>query len=302
MIIQWVIAVALLIIGAVVLVVIGLRQPNEGDLLQNRLSEYAAKGRVASLEEIELSLPFTERVITPIARRLGEFAIKFTPQNAIMDISRKLDMAGNSATDPTLFFVFRFLGIPLGGICLLLDQVAPPNGFMDGMGIPFAILSLLLSFYLPVILLNVRIARRQKEIRSSLPEMLDLLATCTEAGLGTDAAMSKVYDNLHNEVAWILGRTTREIQLGKLRREALWDMADRVGIPEMDTIVADLLLGESLGVNMADALRYQADQIRAEQYNRMEDGFKSSRILELLLVLVAITLWLVTPLIVQAIH
>ena len=81
--------------GAVTLIVLGLRDSHRQDPLQDRLAEFAASGETAFLEEIELSQPLFERVIQPISRRFGEFALKFTPQNALQTTARKLELAGN---------------------------------------------------------------------------------------------------------------------------------------------------------------------------------------------------------------
>ena len=90
-----VIVVGIIVIGAGVLIVVGLRNSSHGDPLQERLAEFAARGEQATLEEIELSQPITDRIILPVARQLGELAIRFTPQNALQATARKLELAGN---------------------------------------------------------------------------------------------------------------------------------------------------------------------------------------------------------------
>ncbi|NIT53425.1 MAG: hypothetical protein GWO41_11965, partial [candidate division Zixibacteria bacterium] len=77
------------------MVIIGLRDNSEGDPLQDRLVEYAARGEITDLEEIELSQPITERILYPLARKFGELALRFTPQNAIQQTTKKLELAGN---------------------------------------------------------------------------------------------------------------------------------------------------------------------------------------------------------------
>ena len=129
----------------------------------------------------------------------------------------------------------------------------------------------LFGFYLPDLLLTSKIQRRQKEIRKAMPDALDLLTICVEAGLGFDGAMAKVYEKWDNELALALGRVIREIQLGKLRRDALRDMADRMGIPEMTSFVAAVIQSEQLGVSMAKVLRIQADQMRIKRRQRAEE-------------------------------
>ena len=261
-----------IIIGAIILVVVGIKSPQGIDPLEDRLAEYAARGETVSLEEIELSQPFSERIIVPIAKRMGEFVMRFTPQNSITSMSRKLELAGNpSNLDPAVFFALRFLGIPLGGIFIYLDYLAGPGSFMDGKGLLIGLPAAILGFYLPDLFLQGKIDRRQKEIRKAMPDGLDLLTICVEAGLGFDAAMSKLYEKWDNELGRAFGRVVREIQLGKLRREALRDMADRLGVSEMSSFVAAVIQSEQLGVSMAQVLRIQADQMRIRRRQLAEE-------------------------------
>jgi tight adherence protein C len=127
------------------------------------------------------------------------------------------------------------------------------------------------GFFLPELLLTSRIQRRQKSIRRAMPDALDLLTICVEAGLGFDGAMSKVYEKWDNELALALGRVLREIQLGKLRRDALRDMADRMGIAEMTSFVAAVIQSEQLGVSMSKVLHIQADQMRIKRRQLAEE-------------------------------
>lgn len=261
-----------LIFGAIILVIVGIRSPEGIDPLEDRLAEYAARGETVSLEEIELSQPFSQRIILPIAKRMGEFVMRFTPQNAITSMAKKLELAGNPGNmDPAVIFALRFLGIPLGMIFIILDRVAAPGSFIDGKGLFFALPAAILGFYLPDLYLQSKIDKRQKEIRKAMPDGLDLLTICVEAGLGFDAAMSKLYEKWDNELGRAFGRVVREIQLGKLRREALRDMADRLGVSEMSSFVAAVIQSEQLGVSMAHVLRIQADQMRIRRRQLAEE-------------------------------
>jgi len=259
--------------GAITLIIIGLRDSSDRvDPLQERLAEFASRGETATLEEIELSQPLTERIIIPVARRLGEFAIRFTPQNAIQETARKLEQAGNPrGIDPTTFWAGRFIfAIGLAGLFIFVFSFAAAN-WTWGRRLLIIGLFTILGFYLPELLLRSRIQRRQKDIRRSMPDALDLLTICVEAGLGFDGAMSKVNEKWDNELSLAFGRVLREIQLGKLRREALRDMADRVGIPEMTSFVAAIVQSEQLGVSMARVLRIQADQMRVKRRQAAEE-------------------------------
>jgi tight adherence protein C len=261
-----------LILSAIILVIVGIKSPQGIDPMEDRLAEYAARGETISLEEIELSQPFSQRIIVPIAKKMGEFVIRFTPQNAITSMAKKLELAGNPGNlDPAVIFALRFLGLPLGAVFFFLDTIAAPGTFIDGKGILFGLPAAVLGFYLPDLFLQGKIDKRQKEIRKAMPDGLDLLTICVEAGLGFDAAMSKLYEKWDNELARAFGRVVREIQLEKLRREALRDMADRLGVSEMSSFVAAVIQSEQLGVSMAHVLRIQADQMRVRRRQQAEE-------------------------------
>jgi tight adherence protein C len=289
-----------ILVGAVILIVVGITTPHGSDPLQERLAEYAARGEKTTLEEIELSQPFSQRVIIPIAKRLGDIVLRFTPQNSITQMARKLELAGNPGNlDPAIFFAMRFLGLPLGALFFYLDSIALPGSFVDGKGLIIGIPASILGFYLPDLLLKGRIDRRQKEVRKAMPDALDLLTICVEAGLGFDAAISKLYEKWDNEIGRAFGRVVREIQLGKLRREALRDMADRLGVSEMSSFVAAVIQSEQLGVSMAQVLRIQADQMRIRRRQLAEEEAHKAPIKMLipmaLLIFPALCVVLMTP-------
>ena len=111
---------------------------------------------------------------------------------------------------------------------------------------------------------------RQNVFRA-LPDALDLLTICVEAGLGFDAAMGKVNEKWENDLALEFGRVLQEIRLGKLRREALRDMADRLAVSELTSFVAAVIQSEQLGVSMAKVLRIQSDQMRVRRRQMAEE-------------------------------
>lgn len=269
-----VIFVVLLLVGAVVLVVIGLRNPQgkSDNFILERLDEFSQAGEDVDLEKLEMSQPFVERVIYPIARKLGEITVKFTPQNWLNTISRKLEMGGNPGkVDPSVFLVLQFVAaIGLGGgaylLMTLLGTSTPP-----GQKFLFTVLATLAGFFVPQFSLSRAVSKRQKSIRRALPDALDLLTICVEAGLGFDAAMAKVVEKWNNQLSNAFNRVLQEVQLGKLRREALRAMAENIGVSEMTSFVAAVIQSEQLGVSMARVLRIQADQMRIRRRQIAEE-------------------------------
>jgi tight adherence protein C len=273
---MWIIilVVVVVIILAIALVVIGRRNPEQtnDEALQKRLDEFTQRGETVTLEKIELSQPFSERVIYPIARKLGEIAIKFTPQNALQSTAKKLEMAGMPArVDPTMFLASQFVvAFCFTGFLLLIFSFAQVKWSL-GARLGIIAIFTLLGFYFPQLWISSKIQRRQKEIRKAMPDALDLLTICVEAGLGFEAAMAKVSEKWDNELSLAFARIIQEVQLGKLRRDAMRTMAERVGIPEMTSFVAAIIQSELLGVSMAKVLRIQSEQMRMKRRQRAEE-------------------------------
>ncbi|MGH2522963.1 MAG: type II secretion system F family protein, partial [Anaerolineales bacterium] len=248
-------AVVVLVI-AIILVFVGLRSPEATDPLQARLASYSTRDRPLTLEEIELSQPFSERVLLPFARRLGSFAARFTPQASLESVQHQLDLAGNPrGLDPTILWALRIVAaVGLGSLLLLLTLIAQVDMLRFSAN-PVRALAIvvggaLFGFYMPVLLLKSKIRRRQEVIIKAMPDALDLLTVCVEAGLGFDQAMAKVAEKWENELSLAFERVIQEIRLGKLRREALRDMADRMDIGDMTSFVAAIIQADQLGVSM----------------------------------------------------
>lgn len=290
----------IILVCAVVLGVIGVRDTREDDPLQSRLAEFAARGETATLEKIEMSQSFKDRVIIPLARKIGRIVIRFTPQNAIQSTAYQLELAGDpKGVDPGLFWAARFIvACVFGGLLVFIFTI---GSISWGWTMRILVISvfIVIGFYIPQLLLTSKIKRRQKAIRKAMPDALDLLTICVEAGLGFDGAMSRVYEKWDNELGMAFGRAIRELQLGKLRREALRDMADRIGIPEMTSFVAAVVQSEQLGVSMAKVLRIQSDQMRVKRRQLAEEEAHKAPIKMLipmaLLIFPSICIVLMTP-------
>lgn len=269
----WVLFGAVIIIVAILVIAVSLRRntQNEDDPLQARLAEFIQRGDVTSLEEIELSQPFAERVLLPLINRIGEISARFTPQKVIQDTERKFELAGNPwPINAATFLAIRFvLSVVLS--LLAVSVFIGSSSWSTTDKVMFIGGALVGGFMLPQIMLSTRITRRQTDVRKAMPDALDLLTICVEAGLGFDAAMSKVAEKWETDLSLAFARTIREIQLGKVRREALKDMSDRLGVAEMTSFVAAIIQSEMLGVSMARVLRIQSDQMRVKRRQHAEE-------------------------------
>ena len=247
------------------------KSSGDDDLLASRLVEFSERGQIASLEDIELSQPFYERVVVPVLLKIGDISARFTPQNLIEETERKIELAGNPIRmGASAFLASRFVIALLFGVLLLVVFLLPGGSPIDMN--PYLIVpgATVIGFFFPQLWLQGKIDNRQKEIQKAMPDALDLLTICVEAGLGFDAAMSKVSEKWENELALAFARAIREVQLGKVRREALKDMSDRIDLPEMTSFIAAVIQSEQLGVSMARVLRIQSEQMRMKRRQRAE--------------------------------
>ncbi len=254
-----------------VLIYMGLASTSpRGDQVAVRLEEFASRSTPLTLEEIELSQPFSERIVRPILRGLAQFVTRFTPSNTLESTARNLELAGR----PHNWGVTEFMGLRAGAALLLavfffllLSVAGQPMLFRIGS----VILGGLLGYLLPGMWLSGKIRRRQQEIIKAMPDALDLLTICVEAGLGFDAAMAKVAEKWDNELSRAFGRVIQEIRLGKPRREALREMDRTTGVPDITSFVAAIIQADQLGVSIAKVMRIQSEQMRIKRRQRAEE-------------------------------
>ena len=260
-------AVVLVVVALVVLVV---RRPKSHDTIQDRLMEYSGRTEVVSLEELELSQPFSQRVLLPMMEGAARFVTRFTPQQTLEQTRHKLELAGrpNNWTPSQLWGMRVVATVALGALIFLLMTI---SGQPFGKRIMLAGGAALVGFIYPQLWLGSKIRSRQGAILRALPDALDLLTICVEAGLGFDSAMSKVNEKWDDPLSQEFGRVIRDIQLGKARKDALRDMSNRMDVPDVTSFVAAIVQTEQLGVSISKVLRIQSDQMRMKRRQRAEE-------------------------------
>lgn len=263
-----VIGVVLVIV--IVLAVVLLLPRTESDPLTTRINEYASREEIASIEDIELSMPMADRIFVPIMRRLSDFVVRMTPQSALKRTGRMLELAGSPRNMTAAnFWVLR--GVTTIFFAFFTFFVMWRFGAEPGKRFLYALGAAALGFYLPVMLLQSMIDRRKQSIVKKFPDALDLMTICVDAGLIFDAAMQKVHEKWDDALAREFGRVTYELQLGKSRRQALKDMSDRMDLPDVTSFVATILQAEQLGVSIGKVLRIQSEQMRIKRRQRAEE-------------------------------
>ena len=130
------------------------------------------------------------------------------------------------------------------------------------------------GYLLPEFWLTSRVRRRQLMLRLSLPDCLDLLVVCVEAGLALDQAFLRVTQELriaHPELCEELDLVNAEIRIGRTRIEALHELADRTGVDDIKSLVAMLIQTDRFGTSIAQSLRVHSDELRTKRRQRGEE-------------------------------
>jgi len=139
------------------------------------------------------------------------------------------------------------------------------------LGLLFAIIFGILGFYLPELWLSSTIRSRQREIVRALPDALDMIVVCTEAGQSFDQALRRVGAQWRNPLTDEFNRILAEIAFGRTRHEALASASHRIQLAEMSNLISAIIQADLLGVGISKVLRVQADQLRTLRRQRAEE-------------------------------
>jgi tight adherence protein C len=241
-----------------------LMRPAETEI-QERLRVYGYRPN-----DRDLTASFGDRVLLPLITRLASLARIVSPGSFEEDLRRRLAQAGYfSGQSVSSFLAAKAAGMVLlplvfGGLLLLRGQLELRTAI-------FAVVLGVLGWRLPNLWLGRRIDGRQLAIERALPDALDLIVVCVEAGNALEAALANVTRRMHGPLPEELDRTLREIALGKTRREALRDLGQRTGVADLQTFLAAILQADQLGVSIAQVLRVQAEAMRVRRRQRAEE-------------------------------
>lgn len=263
----WLVILLILIVGAAALVSMGMRSLRATVRIEERLAQYADVP--VSLEELELSLPFAERVLTPFLLKVTRTAAKLTPRSNVESLRQKLLEAGSpSRIGPSEFLGLRIVVAGVAGGSFFLLFVL--TGASLSQLLLFPIVIGLMGYMIPGVWLNRKIKDRKQEIQRALPDAIDLLTISVEAGLGFDPALHRVAEKWDNELTREFRRMLNEIRMGMSRRQAMREMANRVNVDDLNVFIASIIQADQLGVSITQVLRVQSKQMRLRRRQRAE--------------------------------
>lgn len=264
------ILISIMAMGSAFMLVLGIRAH------QNRKASEIAAAMAnsalvpTSLREIQMAKSSTDRILMPIARRFAMLGRLLTPSRNLEQLQQDLIQAG--MVDK--ISVADFMGIRvLGGI-----GAATLTYFLFGIkydllsAVAFSFAGFMVGLYLPNIWLKGRIGSRQKAIQKMLPDALDMMSICVDAGLGFEAAIQKVAFQWDNELAHELRTVIRELRVGLSRSDALHNLVVRTGVADIGSFVGVLVQADRLGIAIKDVLHTQAVQMRIRRRQRAEES------------------------------
>jgi len=204
-------------------------------------------------------------MLTRVGRTAGRGSLESKDRAAIR---AKLVQGGFYAPHAVeIFFAIRVLAaFALGMAAMLVVFLVQPPGSLS---LFLILLGAAAGLFLPNLLLRQRIKDRGQQIRFGLPDAVDLMVVCLEAGGTLSSAMQRVeseFRDLHPIICEQLGIAMAEIQAGASRAEALTRLADRAGSEEVSSLVTMLIQSEALGASVAQTMRVFADQTRQQRY------------------------------------
>ena len=244
-----------------------------GSSVRRRISGDVVAQRTAGSHTESLS--FLEEA-TRIPAALSPIVRHFVPTDMakLSALRRRLVCAGYYRPSAIGFYYAARVGLALLFI-VLFAIAAPvistrmPDQFVPVIGLAGAAI----AFYFPDLWIAMRTRSLQQQYQDGFPDALDLLVVCVEAGLSLDAAIARVGQEIghaHPAIAANLAMMSMELRAGGTRADALHNLAERMGVDEVRSMVTLLLQSEELGTSIADALRLYSDDMRVRRMLRAE--------------------------------
>lgn len=231
----------------------------------------------ARLDALDPSLEFVENSpLTAMAERMTEPINRIVPISAVeaLKLQKQLLQAGYRSHDAAMVYraiqLTLIVAIPslVATVCFILDR--PLTNF-----IVWGLIGAALGFYLPRVLLHRKISARQQRITWALADALDLMVIAVEAGLGLNAALNRIGEelkNVHSDMHTELETVNLEIRVGRSREDALRNLAERTGVDDIRSFVALLIQADRYGSSIGKAVRVFADSLRTKRRQRAEQA------------------------------
>lgn len=211
---------------------------------------------------------FVDRALRPLGARFVRLVRRVSPADAKERARRRLVTAGN----PRGLDADRYQAAKvLVAVLFLAGFAARIATRPSSLTVFLALIVVPAAYFLPDAWLSSVISKRKRQVRKALPEMLDMLTISVEAGLGFDAALTKLIRNTSGPLAQEFARMLQEVQAGVTRKDALRSMAERVDVPELDTFIMAMVQADVFGVSVSKVLKTQSAELRLRRRQSAEE-------------------------------
>lgn len=243
--------------------------------LQNRLQILKTGSDIDSTIEAKPKVaPWVGRVIE-LAKPVARLSVPKEGWESSQLRIRFMNAGYRSETAPMIFFIAKTVLTFLLPVMFILYITISGAQYSANILLLFIVISAGLGYFLPNVFLERRIAYRKREILDSFPDAMDLIIVCVESGLGLDAALARVSEEMHM-ISPTLGEELHlinlELRAGSSRERALRNLALRTGVEDIDTLVAMLVQSDRFGTSVAQALRVHAENLRTKRRLRAEEA------------------------------
>jgi tight adherence protein C len=232
-------------------------------------------GRPKSLMDLDMAQNESQARFSGLRTAFSNLGTAMEPQSELEKSGLRVKLANagfRSEAASAVFLGFRVAALVFFGVFGSLFMYAM-FGF-SSFGLIAIVGTGALGLYGPTLVLNHLVGQRQKEIFLTLPDALDLLVVCVESGLGLDAAMRKVTDEMKGHAKVMceeLALANLQLQMGRPRREVLHDLGVRTGVDDVKSLAAILIQADRFGSSIAQALRVQSDSMRTRRRQIAEE-------------------------------
>jgi tight adherence protein C len=246
--------------------------PGRNPLVTQRLAELQGSGRdTPAILQQRRRQARTDR-LKGVLQAFGE-AVEERSSNTGA-LRQRLIRAGHPNASAVPMFMGARIALP-AGLFIGAAALLPTMGQSALMTLVLALYFGAMGYVVPGFVLSRRIKKRQKEMQKALPDALDMLVVSVEAGLGLNAALLRVseeIDRMSPVLSEQLGLVNLEIRAGTSREEALRNLADRTGLQDISSLVGMLIQTDRFGTSVAQALRVHADTMRTKRRQRAEEA------------------------------
>ena len=256
------------VFGFVFSLVVAFFGSSRQSTMESRIQSFRARNLYNEDGEVDLEVPFLDRVLRPTLEGLSHAMSSVLPASMLADIQKTLMMAGDPMTLSAYMIFWAVTFFSLFGISVLVFLTLPSSFLLQGL--MFVLMFSVVGLILPRMWLSGKVKARQKMVVKALPDAMDLITTCVEAGLGLDAALARVAEKSGGPLAAELSKMLRDVAMGKLRKEAMIELEQRLGVEELTSFINSVIQAEQLGVGIAQVLRVQSDQMRTRRRQRAE--------------------------------